>query len=89
MQKHTKIYMKFFNYGIEDFIPCEICETRANDIHHIENRGSGGDPKGEKDKIENLMAVCRKCHNEYGDVPELVEKLKIIHLTRMKNEKSS
>lgn len=27
----------------------------------------GGDPKGEKDRIENLMAVTREEHIHYGD----------------------
>lgn len=82
MKTHTKIYMDFFNYGIEDFIPCEIpgCGVRANDINHIKCRGMGGDPKGSKDVIENLMAMCRKHHIEYGDVPNKIEWLKEVHL---------
>ena len=85
MKRHAKIYMDYFNYGIEDFIPCEICENRAVDIHHIENRKSGGDPTGSKDRIENLMGLCRYCHNTYGDDPSCVESLKTIHSSRMKN----
>lgn len=56
MQKHTKIYLKYFDYGEQDFIPCEACGRPAVDIHHIDGRGPG------KDVIENLMALCRKCH---------------------------
>jgi hypothetical protein len=56
MKKHTKIYLKFFNYGETDFIPCEICGQKAVDIHHLEGRGKG------KDVIENLMALCRRHH---------------------------
>ena len=77
MKKHTKIYMKHFNYVLDDFIPCEGCGARAVDIHHIENRGSGG--ANDKDRIENLMAVCRPCHVMHGDVPEKVQWLKQIH----------
>jgi len=82
VKKHTKIYMKHFNYVLDDFIPCEICGGRAVDIHHIENRGSGGSK--DKDVIENLMAVCRKCHLTYGDVPECKDMLKEIHKRRMR-----
>lgn len=57
MQKHTKIYMQHFNYGIDDFIPCEACGAKAVDVHHINGRGKG------KDNINNLMALCRKHHN--------------------------
>lgn len=81
MKKHTKIYMNHFNYVLDDFIPCEICGSRAVDIHHIENRGSGG--SSNKDVIENLMAVCREDHIKYGDVPDKVQWLKDIHEQRM------
>lgn len=52
---------------MDDFVPCEVCGSRAVDIHHIDARGAGGDQTGEKDTIENLMAVCRSCHIKYGD----------------------
>jgi len=81
MKKHTKIYMKHFDYVLDDFIACEVCGARANDIHHIENRGSGG--AKDKDRIENLMAVCRPCHVMHGDVPSKVDWLKDIHEQRM------
>lgn len=77
MKKHTQIYMKFFGYGIEDFIGCEVCGNKANDIHHIDSRGMGGTQ--DKDKIENLMAVCRMCHEKYGDKKEYLELLKQTH----------
>lgn len=69
MKKHTRIYFDAFGYDKTDFVPCEISGARAVDIHHIESRGMGGDPLGEKDRIENLMAVTRDNHNEYGDKP--------------------
>tara|TARA_R110000823_G_scaffold269491_2_gene389256 strand:+ start:84 stop:362 length:279 start_codon:yes stop_codon:yes gene_type:complete len=49
--------MKFFGYGEQDFIPCEMCGSRAVDIHHIEKRN-----KTKNDYIENLIALCRDCH---------------------------
>lgn len=79
MQKHTKIYFDFFGYTVGDFIPCEICGNEAVDIHHIDARGMGGNPSGDKDVIENLQAVCRNCHNEYGDIADLKETLKKVH----------
>lgn len=65
MKAHTKIYLEHFGFEKSDFIPCEICGATAVDIHHIEARGMGGSKT--KDVIENLMAVCRTCHIEYGD----------------------
>ena len=57
MTKHCKIYFAYFGYGIDSFIPCEVCGKKAVDIHHIHGRGKG------KDVIENIMALCRNHHN--------------------------
>ena len=65
MKKHTKTYLDHFGYFGDEFIPCEMCGKKAVDIHHIEPRQSGGSKL--KDNIENLMAVCRRCHLKYGD----------------------
>lgn len=77
MKKHTKIYMSYFGYDVGDFIPCEVCNSTAVDIHHINCRGMGGSK--EKDDITNLMALCRKCHLEYGDKKQLIDFLRKIH----------
>jgi len=76
MKKHTKIYFKYFGYDESDFIPCEICGAEAVDIHHIDCRGMGGT---EKDEIENLMAVCRRCHIQYGDKKDYMDYLIEVH----------
>ncbi len=81
MKNHTKIYLDYFGYDTSDFIPCEVCEARATDIHHIEARGMGG--RTSKDNIFNLMALCRPCHIEYGDISDCKEDLKKIHKLRM------
>lgn len=77
MQNHTKIYLKHFGYGIEDFISCEVCGGRAVDIHHIDCRGMGGNKA--KDTIDNIMALCRKCHIDMGDKKQYLEYLKEKH----------
>ena len=81
MRKHTKIYLDYFGYGIQDFIPCESCGAKAVDIHHIEARGMGGNK--EADKIGNLMALCREHHIEYGDKKQYIEYLKEIHKEKL------
>tara|TARA_R110002074_G_scaffold165947_3_gene326180 strand:- start:113 stop:376 length:264 start_codon:yes stop_codon:yes gene_type:complete len=83
MKKHTKIYFKYFDYIADDFIPCECCGNRAVDIHHIIARGMGG---SEKDNINNLMAVCRTCHIEYGDKKQYLEWLQSIHQEKVKEQ---
>lgn len=84
MKKHTKIYFDYFGYRIPEDCFCEICGSPAVDIHHIEARGMGGSTS--KDVIENLMALCRKCHIEYGDVPSVKEELKRIHNLKLKSK---
>lgn len=69
--------MTFFKFDVSDFIPCEVCGARAIDIHHIESRGMGGTSL--KDDINNLMALCRKCHIDYGDKKKYMDFLKSKH----------
>jgi len=78
--RHIKIYNNFFGYQSGDYRPCEICGAPGTDIHHMDSRGMGGDPKGTKDTIENLMALCRKCHEEYGDKEQYDGMLYKIHM---------
>ena len=59
MKSHTKVYMQFFDYGEQDFIPCEMCGSKATDIHHIERRTRN---KVTNDFVENLVGLCRDCH---------------------------
>jgi len=84
MKKHTKIYLDFFGFKIPEDCICEICGSPAVDINHIKARGMGGNPEGDKDKIENLMAMCRYHHNEYGDAPQHKTMLIEVHLKFMK-----
>ena len=77
MKKHVKVYFEYFGYDVTDFVPCEICGKMANDIHHVHARGMGGTKKA--DNIENLMALCRNCHIEYGDKKQHIDFLTQIH----------
>ena len=90
MKKHTKIYLDHFDvsYSPEtgecEPLKCENCGCkRVVDIHHIDNKGMGG-AKG-KDFIENLIGLCRECHDaahrERITKSELIEK----HKLRMKS----
>lgn len=65
MQTHTKIYFDHFKIGYSqdgthDFIRCEVCHNKAVDIHHINGRWN----KEDSNKIENLIALCRRCHED-------------------------
>jgi len=76
MKKHTKLYLEWNGYDTTDFIPCEICEKQAVDIHHIDSRGMGG---SSKDTPDNLMALCRNCHIKFGDKKQYKDMLKREH----------
>jgi len=74
MQKHTRIYLDYFSFGEQDFVPCENCGRRCIDVHHLDGRGPG------MDVIENLMGLCREDHDEAGKNPTFNKKLKEKHL---------
>ena len=86
MKNHLKVYLKEMNYHETDFIPCEMCGRQAVDIHHIDARGMGGSK--EKDFIENLMGLCRSCHERYGDKKEEKAMLRVVHLVKMSQRKN-
>jgi 5-methylcytosine-specific restriction endonuclease McrA len=77
MKKHTMTYFNHFGYDISDFIPCEVCDRTAVDIHHIEARGMGG--SNTRDVITNLQALCRECHTKFGDQKQYKDFLKEKH----------
>ena len=77
MQKHTKIYFKYYGYDETDFIGCEMCHKKAVDIHHLISKGMGG--SNTKDYIENLIAVCRDCYVKCHDNKYFNDRAKIIH----------
>ncbi len=86
---HKKIYFEFFGYGEQSFIPCEICGGVAVDVHHSIPRGRGGSKT--KDYIENLIGVCRSCHNKCEDGKISKEEQMEIHLRfieKFKKEKA-
>jgi len=80
MQTYTQVYFDFFGFDISDWIPCEVCQKRqATEIHHIEGR------LGELlTKIENLVAICRLCHEKYGQKTKYLKFLQDIHNKYMK-----
>lgn len=84
MTKYLKTYLDYFNLDAGDFIACEICNSPAVDIHHIEARGMGGTKDPKANNIDNLMALCRYCHDYYGDKKQYKSYLKSIHLHKMK-----
>jgi len=77
MVKYKKVYLDYYDLDITDFIGCEICGTKAVDIHHLIIKGMGGSKT--KDYIENLIALCRSCHNKCHGSIDFNSKAKDIH----------
>ena len=85
MQKHIKEYLRYFE---ENWI-CEVCmNARIVDIHHIKPRSSfWKKTKDVQDKIENLIGLCRECHEKahFTQKPYLrKEELFSIHLDNLR-----
>lgn len=78
MQNHTSNYMKHFGYGIDDVILCEHCHKKACDLHHIVYRSHGG-----SDEVDNVVALCRKCHQMAHDNELTQGDLKLLHRRKM------
>ena len=73
MIKYKKIYIEALNLSTSDWIGCEYCGKTAVDIHHIKFKSHCG-----KDEINNLIALCRECHNLAHDSMMFNQKLKKI-----------
>ena len=68
MQPHIKNYFKAFGYDESSVILCELCGSVASDVHHVLARSKFGKKrKAEQDNVNNLVALCRLCHNKAHD----------------------
>jgi len=82
MKPYTKTYLKYFGYpeDPDSFIPCEACGAKSVDIHHLTPRSLRKDLIN---KIDNLMALCRVCHDRAGRDREFNDDLRYIHRKRL------
>lgn len=62
MGNYKTKWLKRHGYGIDDRVPCAECGAEAIEIHHIKFRSHCN--KQERDKDENLIPLCRSCHNK-------------------------
>ena len=65
MKKHVRIALNARKLkGCEDWL-CEICGrsgiVNGMDVHHVVAKGMGG--RAGADAEENLIIICRHCHN--------------------------
>jgi 5-methylcytosine-specific restriction endonuclease McrA len=65
MKRHIKNYLTGIGHDGMSFIPCEVCGGTGTDVHHVEPRSHfGSTRKHEQDAFENLVALCRECHDK-------------------------
>jgi len=87
MMKHQTAYLKSAGKIKADLILCEVCNAPAQAIHHIHEKGMGG--RAGADEPDNLIALCRKCHDRAhrGEIARAA--LIIIAKQRIRNLKGS
>jgi hypothetical protein len=88
--KHVDNYFKAFGYDESDEIMCEMpgCWAVSSDIHHIEPRSKfGSKRKDEQDNPSNLIALCRR-HHEEAHGPKSRELKQLFKLIIEKHERS-
>ena len=77
MLPKPKIYKDQSNYKryAMSHDTCEVCGSLAQDVHHIVGKGMGGRSRDDRDN--NLIALCRPCHESaHGiDSKKIREKL--------------
>lgn len=86
MKPYIKNYLNYFHLIPGDFIACEVCQAPGVDFHHVIYRSHFGKKEQEKcDSVENIIALCRDCHNKAHDEILSKEKLQEIHNKNLKN----
>lgn len=86
MKKHVANYLEGIGHDGYSFLPCEVCGGVAQDVHHVEPRSHFGKTrKHEQDAFNNLVALCRSCHDQaHGvDSRDWKDKLKEIIAARL------
>lgn len=75
MDADKKVYLDYFYpaWGPDDHIPCERCGRKAVEVHHTIPKRMGGTTH--KYSVEELAAVCRKCHDFAHSSSEALEEI--------------
>ena len=57
-RNHTDTYRQTWGFAEDECVLCERCQGASAEIHHITYRSHGG-----LDEFDNLIALCRRCHD--------------------------
>ena len=82
MKPYVKTYLDYFGYPHDPtaFVPCEVCGAKSVDIHHLTPRSLRKDLIN---KIDNLMALCRSCHDLAGKDRKFNDMLRLLHRKKL------
>ncbi len=85
MKDYKKLFSRYWSVSSDDALLCWYCnQSVAVDIHHIESKKMGGVSKNRLNRIDNLFAVCRKCHSLAHKNKSVNEEFKNILQERIK-----
>ena len=89
MKNHTDIYRKFWwdELTLSQTEQCVVCSQWGADIHHISNKALGSSKC--KDYIENLVCLCRKCHDKCHKDKTFNIEVRIINLRNIADKLES
>jgi len=85
MKPYVKTYLTYFSYSEGDFIPCEVCGAKCVEVHHLEPKSIA---KAKENLIDNLIGVCRDCHNQCHSSRQFNEDAKLIHRKKLLSVKT-
>lgn len=90
MKSYTRIYLNFFDLGMDDQVNCEVCGKGGNlnsgfDLHHIRARSTHKELENE---LTNLILLCRQCHSRYGDKKKWYGFLYDIHKAKITDKEA-
>ena len=90
MKDYKKLFSRYWSVSSDDALLCWYCnQSVAVDIHHIESKKMGGVQNNRLNRIDNLFAVCRKCHSLAHKNKSVNEEFKKILQERIKLKEQS
>jgi len=89
MKNHVDIYRQFWwdELTLAQTEQCNVCGEWGGDIHHLSSRGLGSSKF--KNYIENLICLCRNCHNKCHSNKEFNNKARVINLRNIADKLES
>jgi 5-methylcytosine-specific restriction endonuclease McrA len=89
VKNHIDVYRQFWwdELTLGQTEQCAMCGEWGADIHHLKNRQAGGSKC--RDTIENLICLCRSCHNRCHSDKEYNMKARVINLRNIADKLES